>query len=178
MYVEVPGSLVTLRAKPGSEVKAGDLMAELENTDLELSIAQLAQQRGRQAAQLQSLERLRFSDRQALRQISQVRESLRSSEEQLAKRLADRRRLLLTAPCDGWVLPPPELPAKTTMSGHLQGWSGTPLADRNLNCLLATKTLFCQIGDLRKLEAALVIDQADVDAIAAHAVSMGKGAVQ
>src|SRR4029077_10111429 len=77
VYVEVPGSLAVLRARPGSEVKAGDLLAELENTDLELTIAQLAQQRARQAAQLQSLERLRFSDRQALRQISQVRESLR-----------------------------------------------------------------------------------------------------
>jgi putative peptide zinc metalloprotease protein len=166
VYVEVPGSLKRLHVKTGDHVEAGATLADLENTDLEIEIAQLTQQRDQQAAQLKTLQRSRFSDRQALSQIPQVAAALHSREEQLAKRLAERQTLVLTAPCEGWVLPPPEAPPKASGEGRLSGWSGTPLDAKNLGCLLQTNTLFCQIGDPRKLEAVLVVDQADIELVA------------
>ena len=92
VYVEVPGTLQTLQVQAGRRVEAGTLLAQLESADLDLEIALLERQRDEQAAQYQVLSRLRFSDRQALSQMPQAHEALRSAEEQLSKRLADRRR--------------------------------------------------------------------------------------
>ncbi len=168
VYVAVPGRLSLLQAKAARPVQAGDVLAQLDNVDLDLEIASLEQQRDEQAARHQMLGRLRFSDPQSLAQIPQAREALRSLEEQLAKRLEDRLALTLRAPRDGWILPPPERPVEpqgAPADGRLPAWSGTPLEPKNLGCFLAARTLFCQVGDPRQLEAVLVLDQADIELI-------------
>ena len=63
----------------------------------------------------------------------------------------------------GTVLPPPwtaERPEDP--DGALPAWSGTPLEPENRGAHLDETVLFCQIGDPKKLEAILVIDQGDI----------------
>jgi putative peptide zinc metalloprotease protein len=163
VYVEVAGKLRELDVRAGQAVEAGARLALLESLNLAMEIEQLSHQRDQYAAQLKTLGRQRFRDLQALAQMPQVKESLVSTEEQLAQRLADRNRLVLTAPCAGTVLPPPLVPDKPARDGRLPAWSGTPLEEKNLGCHLENKVLFCQIGDPRKLEAVLVVDQADIE---------------
>ena len=43
----------------------------------------------------------------------------------------------------------------------MPAWSGSPLEKENLGAFLQENVLFCQVGDPRKLEAVVVIDQAD-----------------
>jgi len=130
-----------------------------------LEIARLTQERDRYAVQLNVAGRLRFSDPQALADLPRIRESWRSAEDQLSKRMADRLALRLVAPCDGWVLPPPSkaAPTRDSLPGRLPVWTGTPLEPSNVGCFLESETLFCQVGDPRALEAVLVVDQADVE---------------
>jgi putative peptide zinc metalloprotease protein len=168
VYVEVPGTLTAVAVQAGQRVQAGDLLARLESVDLDLQIAQLEQQRDEQASRLATLGRMSFTDSKALGEIPQMREALRAVEEQLAKRMQDSRSLTLLAPCDGWVLPPPERlaePAGRSADRRLPGWTGTPLERKNVGCLLESRVLVCQIGDPRQLEAVLVLDQTDIELV-------------
>ena len=45
----------------------------------------------------------------------------------------------------------------------MPSWSGTPLDEENYRPFLKEGALFCLVGDPRKLEAVLVIDQGDID---------------
>jgi putative peptide zinc metalloprotease protein len=163
VYVEVAGNLRKLHVRRGSQVQAGDQLAELESVDLELEIAQLRSQRDQQAIQLGTLKRQRFLDAQALGEVPQIEERLASTEKQLSKRLADRERLVILAPVAGSILPPPHVEEKEPHDGKLRGWVGTPLEETNVGCRLDTKTLLCQVGDPQQLEAVLVIDQSDLE---------------
>ena len=61
------------------------------------------------------------------------------------------------------MLPPPETPAREDPEGQLPAWSGTPLERKNEHATLEDGVLFCQVGDPRKFDAILVIDQTDVE---------------
>jgi len=162
VYVEVPGTLEAIDVKPGDRVAPGAPLARLASADVDLRIARLAAVRDQYQVKLRNLRWQRHRDRQAAAEVRQIEEALRTVEEQLAKRRQDQKRLALAAPAGGTVLPPPWTPPREEPDGQLPGWSGTPLEEQNLGCLLEEGTLLCQVGDPRRMEAILVIDQADV----------------
>ena len=82
-------------------------------------------------------------------------------EDQLKQRTADKHRLRLVAPAAGTVLPPPFTPRREDPDERLPTWSGTPLDRENLGARLEAGVLFCQVGDPKKLQAVLIVDQAD-----------------
>ena len=49
------------------------------------------------------------------------------------------------------------------MSSELRQWEGTPLSPRNLNVTLEPGTHICSIGDPKKLETVIVVDQSKID---------------
>ncbi len=163
VYVDVAGRLDEINVTPGDTVDNGLQLAKLGNIDIDLEITRLAGTRNQYQIQLKSLLRQRFHDRQAGAEIPQVREALETVESQLQQKQADQKRLALVAPIAGTVLPPPETPSRENPGGQLSGWSGTPLERKNLGCFLEESTLFCQIGDPKRMEAILVIDQADIE---------------
>ena len=85
-----------------------------------------------------------------------------ATKQQLKERYDDRDRLQLKAPRDGVVLPPPWVPKREDPSGKLTRWYGTPFEPRNKGCHLEPGSRFCLVGDPERMEAVLVIDQADV----------------
>ena len=111
VYVEVPGTLKAVYVHPGEHVKKGKVLAELENYDLEVSIAELRGRRDQLQSQLDSLMRERFRDTQAGGEVPRVQESLDAIEEQLSKKAGRLAHLQLVAPADGWIIPTPEVPA-------------------------------------------------------------------
>ena len=58
-------------------------------------------------------------------------------------------------------MPPPLKPKREDPDGQLPAWSGNPLEKENLGAYLLEGEMFCQVGDPRKLEAVVIIDQAD-----------------
>ena len=165
VYVHVAGTLESVEVKPGDRVSCGQPLARLGNADVDLRLARMVRARDRYLVRLKNLQWQQHRDPQAAAAIRHTEEALRTLEEQLQKAKQDQDRLRLTAPADGAVLPPPWVAPRDDPDGRLPGWSGTPLEPENQGCLLQQGTLFCQIGDPRRMEAILVIDQADIELV-------------
>ena len=133
VYVEVEGTLKEILVEPGQKVEAGEVLARLENIDLEIEIAHLRGQRNATRAQLDSLRVLRFENEQASLQLDLAEESLDSLNRQLEQKLKDAKRLDLVAPTAGTIIPPPHRRESTTDERlELASWSGSPLKEKNL----------------------------------------------
>lgn len=165
VYVTVPGQLDEIRVEPGQHVQKGERLARLKNIEVDQAVAVLAGQVSGYGQQLENLEIQRYRDPQASAQIPAIAELKRTAEEQLARKRQDRRRLQLSAPAAGTVFPPPSTPKPQESEEQLPAWSGTPLERENLGCYLEAGQLFCQVGDPARMEAILVIDQAEIDFI-------------
>jgi len=169
VYVEVEGTLEEIRVEPGQQVEAGEVLARLDNIDLEIEIAQLRGQRDASRARLRSLRQIRFRDEDASLQIRVVRERLGSVEEQLEQKLRDANRLKLVAPVAGTIIAPPGRREPTSdQQVELANWSGSPLEEKNLGATFLPEgahNMLCQIGDPNLWDAVLVINQRDLDLV-------------
>ena len=161
IYVTVPGILETSNVKPGESVKQDAVLAVLRNIDLELEIARLTGEARQYDRQLEALAYRRYDDSQAAASEEAVQEARAAVYEQLTEKKNDAARLILKAPMDGIVMPPPLRPDKEDPSGQLPPWSGLPTDEKNAGCTLEESTLFCQIGDPKELEVMIIVDQAD-----------------
>jgi len=163
VYVDVPGHLERLFVKAGDTVTKGTPLAQLVNRDLDLQIAELQSQESQYQTRLETLRWRRSYDAQAGAALLETKEALDSIRKQLEEKRTDQKKLTLVARADGTVLPPPWTPSRKDPEGPLPSWSGTPLLPENLGAHLEEGQLFCQIGDPRRMEAVLVIDQADIE---------------
>jgi len=170
VYVEVEGTLEEVFVEPGQQVESGELLARLENLDLQIEMQQLEGQFEAAQVQLKSLLHLRRRSEQDGSQIKVVQERLKALEEQLAKKRDDAGRLRLVAPIGGTIIPPPrQKPRPVEQQIELASWSGSPLDKENLGATLgveSTKNMFCQIGDSNEWDAVLVINQRELDWVA------------
>lgn len=165
VYVDVPngGALAEVNVQAGDRVRKGQPLARLRNVDLELEIAKLVGQQKQYEAQLENLRREVLRDPRSSSQIPEIEKALKTVADQLVQKGRDQERLRLVAPVNGTVLPPPITTEREDPEGQLPFWSGTPLDPPNSGAYLKESVMFCQIGDPRKLEAVLVIDQGDID---------------
>ena len=166
VYVTEAGRLEQLAVKPGDRVGKGAELARLTSIDLALAIADLEGKASQQRSRLASLQRERFTDPAAGLEIGTVEESLKSVEEQLAKKRKDQRELVLTAPREGVVLPAPSVKPQPDPAGKLPAWTGNPLDDRNLGATFTEGTVLCMVGDPDQFEAVMVVDQSEVEFVA------------
>jgi multidrug efflux pump subunit AcrA (membrane-fusion protein) len=166
VYVTVPGRLESLAVKPGQVVKKGDELARLSSIDLDLAIAELEGKASQSRARLNSLQRERFTDPAAGLEIGTVEETLKSVEEQLAKKRKDRGELVLFSPRDGLILPAPSVAPPKDGSGKLPAWSGHALGETNLGATYLEGTVLCMVGDPNTFEAVMVVDQSEVEFVA------------
>jgi putative peptide zinc metalloprotease protein len=166
VYVSVDGILEKVEVRPGDHVSEGQVLAQLHNIDVDLSIAELTGQRDVYEAQLAGLSRISRADRTARAQVSQVTEMLESVKQQLAQREDEKQMLKLVAPRAGTVLPPPLVEEQPGAGTQLPTWSGSPFDRENLGATIVAGTKLCQIGDPNRLEARLVIDQGDIEFVA------------
>jgi putative peptide zinc metalloprotease protein len=175
VYVTHPGRLAwRAELEPGATVQDGQVLTVLSNPDLELELAELAGQVESARLHLRNLNRQRRADPAAAADIPSAEKALDDLEERFAQRRQDRDRLTLRVPPakdlrtpDGSrperrVLPPPAVPPAPS-EGRLPAWSGNVLDESADGAWLERETLFCLIGDPRRLDAVLVIDQGDVE---------------
>jgi len=166
VFVDAPGELQTAYVEPGQRVKAGAVIAKLEDVDTKLAIVQLTGEQEELFSRLDSLRRRAFYDEVANGQIAEVEKGLQAVERQLATLRRNEQRLVLRAPREGYVLSPPPQPPQSEDEDVLPTWTGRPLDVQNTGALLAESVLVCRIADPAKLEAVLAIDQADMEFIA------------
>jgi putative peptide zinc metalloprotease protein len=164
--VEVPGRLVEMAVKPGEVVKKGQIIARLENLELEMKVIQLEGQRNSLQAHVDSLMLMRgarANSEDIANKLSTTRAELAGVEKQLEKQKDDLTKLTIVAPRDGTVIPPPRVPEPhKTDEVQLTAWTGTPLDKENLGAHMTTEgqhSLLCQIGDPDDWDAVMTIDQ-------------------
>jgi len=161
VYVVVPGTL-SGSVSAGEPVKTGEELGRLTNLDLQREIAELVGNFSQQRLELENLQLRLAGDPSVGPRIPAAREALADVEERLSQRRRDESRLVLRAPADGTVLPPPGRRAPPYLPGRLHSWQGSPLDKTNVGGYLETGTLFCLVGDPARLEGSLVLDQADM----------------
>ena len=163
VYVTVPGTLDELLVKPGAAVRKGQELARLSSVDLDLQIAELEGKVAQYEVRLDSLQRERFIDPAAGLEIGTAEELLKTDREKLEKKREDRRKLVLVAPRDGFVLPAPAVRPQPDATGKLPGWSGHALDEQNLGATFTEGTVLCMVGEPDRFEAVMVIDQSEVE---------------
>lgn len=143
VYAEVPGILREMFVRDGEWVKKGDLIATLSNPEVMLERESLNEQHGASFAKASWFGASSDRDSRAMhRQHLQMSIDLDQAREKVEEKV---RKLVLTANRDGQVM---GLPHPETLGQHLK--PGKP---------------FCEVGDPRKLEAHLILDQGDIDLI-------------
>jgi putative peptide zinc metalloprotease protein len=161
VYVSVPGRLI--EALPASApVTAGESIARLASSEIDLRVAELTSHVALEQTRLKNLRLLLSDDPTVAPQIPAAEKSLEDARERLAQWRRDQERLVLHSPAEGAVLPPPAIAPPSADSRRLAGWHNTPLDPQNRGCFLESGTLVCQIGDPRRVEAMLIIDQSAV----------------
>jgi putative peptide zinc metalloprotease protein len=167
VYVEVPGTLIELGVKPGEQVKKGQLIAQLQNLELEMQIAQLQGDQASLETELENLETLLYQPSRgedAAAQYDATQQALANVKEQLAQKESDLARLRLVAPRDGVVIPPPRSSERERDADALSSWTGTPLDRKNLGASFSPQgqqNLICMIGDPNEWDATMIISQDD-----------------
>ncbi len=163
VYVETPGQLTNVAAKPGQTVQEGQPLFSLENDDLKLQKMQVENEIKRLEEKLELAQRNRrldhFKD-----QIPELESTLRTQREIRAQKQREYDKLSsIKSPIGGVVFAAPLRPDKPPMDGQLARWSGAPTDPRNLGIYLDTKEILCQIGEAGKFDAILNVDQTDIN---------------
>ena len=143
IYPETPGRLVTMNFRDGDEVKAGQVIAALSNLELQreyrskLGEVDTYQSKAANYRMSSNIVDARLAQ-QAEEHAGMLEDTVAKYDEQIGK-------LTMVAARDGRVM---GLPHPETIGQWVK--PGKP---------------FCEVGDPRKLEAHLILDQADIDLI-------------
>lgn len=158
VYSALPGQLQVIHAHPGDEIQAGDVLITLSNPDLEDQRDKLIRERDARATDIQLYRQLGRPDEQRLseRSVQTLNERISDLEKQMEY-------LKVSSSISGKVVAAPQAPqSQRSASDHqLDRWSGTPLDDENLGAILELRTHICDIAPSDKLQAVILINQAD-----------------
>ena len=163
------GILQEIYVSEGQRVQKGDRIALLRNPSLDSQLNDLIGQANEVKQEID-----------ACRQLGNNQEAVARLQEDLARyeglslsikaMQKERERLTLVAPIDGIVVSPywrvdRESKYSNDASAELPMWEGTPLLERNLNTTIEPGVQICSVGDPRKLEAIVVVDQSKINFI-------------
>lgn len=161
VYATSEGTLENI-LPAGSKVTKGETIGTLASVETELEIARLEGECKLRQLHVEHLERLRGIDPEANNQLPTAREALADSQRRLEDRREEARRLVLTAPVDGTVLPAPRIEKSHRAEGRLGAWTGSLLDEQTHGARVQPGTLTCMIGDPTQLSAMLLVDDANV----------------
>jgi putative peptide zinc metalloprotease protein len=177
VYVSIPSRLKRCLVLAGQRVKAGELIAQLENQDEVFKEMELQGLLNEAVTRLQTLQQQRSVDPQAAEEVLQVRDSIESLEHQLRQQQRKVQLLSVTSPIDGVILPASYRTAGRAANGQLPGWKGTLLQPENQGAYLAADDVICLVASVETdqqeagrrplvlVDAELVVDQADIELI-------------
>jgi putative peptide zinc metalloprotease protein len=160
VYATMAGELANAVA-PGTTVRAGDVIAELHDPQMELAVVKHAGEFAVKQAHFQQLNTLRALESRLSMQLPTAQADLQDAKAQLAQYRRRAEDLVIRAPVDGVVIATPD-EEQETAPDRLATWSGSPLDVRNRGCWLEPSTVICTVGDPTKLTAFVTIDERDV----------------
>ena len=153
VFAQANGRLVEINVTAGSWVEKGDLIARIENEDIQILLIKLKNALAEAEARQAILKKQRGVDPQAPEELVEVRETIESLRNQLAKQEIKDELLLVNAPIAGVVMPA-TFKASQGGAGNLPGWSGYLLDRENLGASIAPEDAVCRICLLYTSDAA------------------------
>ena len=163
VFVTIPGKLVSIEVEYGDEVQEGDIIARLENPDLEVEVkgyeSQLANYEKSREVAKQLFAR---GDVRLAGEIEQLDYQIEGAKKQLAIKRDQQGRLEIKASRAGFIIPAPRKDAQPSVEGQLPAWSGSLFSEENTGAILAEGDVICLIGDPKSYEADLAVDQSDI----------------
>ena len=164
VFVTVGGRIESA-APAGTRVRAGEPLGVLVNHELQLQHERQAAEVARLTARMKNLEAQRGKNEAAAMRLPATRDELAGAKKRLDQLTTEVRRLRLSCPLAGVVLPPPNVVRPKIADESLPEWHGTPLDRDNLGATVREQTLFCYVGDLARQDALLLVDQNTVESV-------------
>ena len=161
VYATVEGTLVSM-LPAGTKVARGETIGKLTNSEAELELAKLEGECRLRQMRVEHLERLRGVDREANDRLPTAQQQLADSQRRRDERLNEAKRLTLTAPTDGVIIPAPRIPEHAATDGKLATWTGSLLDPSTRGAHVEAGTLTCLVGDPTHLTAVLIANDTDV----------------
>ena len=163
----VPGHMVAWNKQPGEPVRRGEMIAKLENIDLQVQEAKYQNEYELAKVRYEQMEKQLISDPRKDAMLPAQKEVVTSAASLLRQVQAKRAQLLVVSPRDGFVIEPPSKPvSKAALAeDQLPGWAGNPFAPTNSEAFFTEGDVLCVVGEPTHMEAIIVVDQTDVDLI-------------
>lgn len=160
------GQLVEICTEKGKVVAKNELLGLLRNPQLDVQLAQL--QGSRLEAEKEYEMYSNFgNDQEAASRQKEILARIDGLNNMIHARLREREQLELRAPVAGIVFSPywrmDREKKYYELADELPQWEGTPLLQRNINTTLQPGTMFCSVGDPKKLEALIIVNQSKID---------------
>lgn len=167
VFAMVPGRLISWHKKPGANVEQGEIIAELDNTDVRYQQVKFYGELEIAERKLEMLKKQVHGDPQANPMLEMQAEIVRSRKEMVAEAAKRTSMLQVRSPVNGTIIPPPSKPDPKQLSEEeqLPTWTGNPFAEKNQSAYFAESDLLCLVGDPSHMEAVLVVDQSDIDLV-------------
>jgi multidrug efflux pump subunit AcrA (membrane-fusion protein) len=163
------GILDEIHVREGQYVHEGDLLVTLRNPQLYAELNDLKGQIIETQRDIETCEQL-GATKEAVARLQEMKARLVGLIKARNAVQTDVDRLKLVAPIDGIVVSPYWRMDRDNKfhdaSSDLLPWDGTPLLERNLYTTVEPGVHVCSIGDPKKLEAVIVVDQARKDDVA------------
>jgi putative peptide zinc metalloprotease protein len=159
------GELVEWKKRPGEFVKAGDVIAILDNIDLKIQLIKAEAERDLSEGRLNAFEQwqnIRVELTSAASEERKTFERANRAVEELRTKLA---RLTIRSPIDGYLFAPPEKKENKSLEaqGQLQTWLGNPFHPSNRQLVFGDGELLCIVAPENEMEGELLVDQYDVN---------------
>lgn len=165
IYVEHEAHLKKIHVEPGQHVKAGQLIAELENLDDSFELSQLQTEAEESQAELDLLEQTRESSVKISKRIAELRESIQTNHAKMKELEEIIASFKVAATRDGQIIPE-WTNIKMEKGMELVSFDGSLFSDRNLRAWLPSGQKLCTIGDLTQFDAVLAVNEHDVSFLA------------
>ena len=167
VYIEEGGRLIpdsTQRVLVGDSVRRGDVLAVLENPNLDREILKLRERIELLRLRIKTIEESEIRNQTASENLPASKELLASLESQMQSFRDRYERLTIRAPIDGIVMSDVLTP-RASLPGRLPGWSGSPLDAKNIGCTLDRGTAYCLIGAPQRFSATVVVDESEIELV-------------
>lgn len=163
------GVLQQICVEEGQLVHRGDPIVVLRNPQLDSQLNDLLGQLNETKMEIEMCRQL-GNDQDALARLQEDMARYEGLRQSILAMQEERKRLTLTAPIDGYVVSPywrvdRESKFSNDASAQLPEWDGTPLLQRNLNTTIEPGVQICSVGDPKRLEAIVVVDQSKINFI-------------
>jgi putative peptide zinc metalloprotease protein len=160
-----PGFLVNWNKRPGDYVRQNEVIAQLKNLPLEMELVNNISTRDVSLVNLEQAKLTAAEDRKTERNLSTHEADFHKAEEQVRVTKSRFVNLNVLAKRDGYIIEPPDKvdQVKKVDEDQLSSWHGSPFSPQNSDAYYTENDLLCYVADPAKMEAVMIVDQADVE---------------